>query len=73
VEIFCEGGAALASSLIRDEFVGRLELHYGPLIAGGGASLQDVGVVAMADARRFEIEATERAGDDLLVTLARRG
>jgi diaminohydroxyphosphoribosylaminopyrimidine deaminase / 5-amino-6-(5-phosphoribosylamino)uracil reductase len=71
VEVLCEGGPRLASSLIRDELVGRLELHYGPVVTGGGASIADLGVASMADALRFEIEESVRAGGDLLVTLAR--
>ena len=71
VEVFCEGGPALASSLIRDDLVGRLELHYGPVLTGGGASLANLGVASMDEALRFEVEATEHAGDDVLVTLVR--
>lgn len=71
VEILCEGGPRLASSLIRDDLAGRLELHYGPVLTGGGASLAGLGASSMADALRFEIEDTVRAGDDLLVTLVR--
>jgi diaminohydroxyphosphoribosylaminopyrimidine deaminase/5-amino-6-(5-phosphoribosylamino)uracil reductase len=73
VEVLCEGGPALASSLIRDGLAGRLELHYGPVVAGGGVSLEDVGVTSMADALRFEVEETRRVGDDVLVTLGRAG
>jgi diaminohydroxyphosphoribosylaminopyrimidine deaminase/5-amino-6-(5-phosphoribosylamino)uracil reductase len=71
VEVLCEGGPRLASNLIREDLAGRLELHYGPVLTGGGASLADLGVNSMAEALRFEVETTERAGDDLLVTLAR--
>ena len=71
VEVLCEGGPRLASSLIRDGLVGRLELHYGPVLTGGGASLEDLGVSSMAEALRFDVEETRRAGDDLLVTLVR--
>ena len=71
VEVLCEGGPRLASSLIRDDLAGRLELHYGPVLTGGGASLEDLGVTSMAEALRFEVEETRRAGDDLLVTLVR--
>ena len=71
VEILCEGGPRLASSLIRTGLAGRLELHYGPVLTGGGPSLADLGVTSMSGALRFEIEDTVRAGDDLIVTLAR--
>jgi diaminohydroxyphosphoribosylaminopyrimidine deaminase/5-amino-6-(5-phosphoribosylamino)uracil reductase len=72
VEVLCEGGPRLASSLIRADLVDRLELHYGPVLTGGGRSLHDLGVTSMAGALRFEIEDSARAGDDLLVTLVRR-
>lgn len=71
VEVFCEGGPRLASSLVRAGLAGRLELHYGPVLTGGGPSLADLGVSSMSEALRFEIEDTMRAGDDLIVTLAR--
>jgi diaminohydroxyphosphoribosylaminopyrimidine deaminase/5-amino-6-(5-phosphoribosylamino)uracil reductase len=69
-EVFCEGGPRLASSLVAGGLVGRLELHYGPVLAGGGRSLEEIGVTTMADALRFRVETTERAGDDVIVTLA---
>lgn len=72
VEVLCEGGPRLASSLVRDDLVGRLDLHYGPILTGGGASLDDLGVGSMAEALRFDVEDTGRAGDDVLVTLVRR-
>lgn len=71
VEAYCEGGATLASALLRADLVGRLELHYGPVLTGGGLTLDDVGVGSMDSAMRFGITETERAGDDLLVTLVR--
>ncbi len=72
-EVFCEGGPRLGSSLIGSGLVGRLEVHYGPLLTGGGLALEDLGVTAMSDALRFRIDGTERAGNDLLVTLVREG
>lgn len=71
VEVFCEGGPLLASSLIREGLVDRLELHYGPVLTGGGASLDDLGVASMAEALRFEVEDVQRAGADVIVTLGR--
>lgn len=71
VEVLCEGGPRLASSLIRDDLAGRLELHYGPVLTGGGASLEDLGVTSMAQAVRFEVEETASTGQDVLITLTR--
>ena len=73
VEVLCEGGAALASSVVREGLAGRLELHYGPVLAGGGATLDDLGVTSMPEALRFEVDDVQRAGDDVLLTLVRPG
>ena len=69
IEIFCEGGPRLASSLIKGGLADRLELHYGPLLTGGGLSLDDLGITTMREALRYVMEDTTRAGRDLLVTL----
>ncbi|HEX2293951.1 MAG TPA: RibD family protein, partial [Actinomycetota bacterium] len=71
VEVFCEGGPRLASSLIREGLAGRLELHYGPVLTGGGLALEDLGVSSMAGALRFRVEDVVHAGNDVLVTLVR--
>lgn len=73
VEVLCEGGPELASSLVRDGLAGRLELHYGPVLTGGGASLADLGVASMAEALSFEVEDVRRVGGDTVITLARSG
>lgn len=71
-EVYCEGGARIATSLIAHELVDRLELHYGPLMVGDGPSLGDIGVSSMAEARRWRTLDVRRAGDDVLISLARR-
>ncbi|MDQ4096233.1 MAG: bifunctional diaminohydroxyphosphoribosylaminopyrimidine deaminase/5-amino-6-(5-phosphoribosylamino)uracil reductase RibD, partial [Actinomycetota bacterium] len=44
-DVYCEGGAALATSLLRSGLAPRLDLFYGPLVVGaGGPALGDVGV-----------------------------
>ena len=65
LEIFCEGGAMLATELIRDGLVGRLELHMGPKMVGaGGPSLGDLGVTGMSSAIDFRlVEAHVSEGD----------
>ena len=73
LEVYCEGGAGLATSLLREELVDRLEVHYGPVIVGSGASLGDLGIATMTDAQRWVPAAVERAGDDVIVSLRRRG
>jgi diaminohydroxyphosphoribosylaminopyrimidine deaminase/5-amino-6-(5-phosphoribosylamino)uracil reductase len=72
LEVYCEAGARLATSLIHDDLVDRLELHYGAVLLGGGAALGDVGVASIGDAKRFRRIALETAGDDVIVTLERR-
>jgi diaminohydroxyphosphoribosylaminopyrimidine deaminase/5-amino-6-(5-phosphoribosylamino)uracil reductase len=72
LEVYCEGGATLASSLLRDGLVDRLELHYGPVIVGSGPSLGDLGIASMTAAQRWSTVAVERAGDDVIVSLRRQ-
>lgn len=72
VEVLCEGGPRLASALLAAGLVGRLELHYGPLVTGGGLSLGDLGITSIDEALRFRTEDVARAGDDVLVTLVRK-
>ncbi|MFN2587096.1 MAG: bifunctional diaminohydroxyphosphoribosylaminopyrimidine deaminase/5-amino-6-(5-phosphoribosylamino)uracil reductase RibD [Actinomycetota bacterium] len=73
VEILCEGGARLASSLVKARLADRLDLHYAPLLTGGGVSIGDLGITTMAEALRYSMDDVTRAGDDLIVTLVRSG
>jgi diaminohydroxyphosphoribosylaminopyrimidine deaminase/5-amino-6-(5-phosphoribosylamino)uracil reductase len=73
LEVLCEGGARLATSLLAGGHVDRLELHYGPLLAGrGGPDLGDLGTTTLRDALRWDVTAMERAGDDMLLSLTPR-
>jgi diaminohydroxyphosphoribosylaminopyrimidine deaminase/5-amino-6-(5-phosphoribosylamino)uracil reductase len=72
LEVYCEGGAELATALLRDDLVDRLEIHYGPVLVGaGGPSIGDLGVLAMKDGLRFRTVSVGRSGDDATVTLMR--
>jgi diaminohydroxyphosphoribosylaminopyrimidine deaminase / 5-amino-6-(5-phosphoribosylamino)uracil reductase len=72
LEVYCEGGARLASSLLAGDLVDRLELNYGPVVLGrGGPEIGDVGVERMASARRLRVVAVEALDDDVLVVLER--
>jgi diaminohydroxyphosphoribosylaminopyrimidine deaminase/5-amino-6-(5-phosphoribosylamino)uracil reductase len=72
VEIYCEGGAELATSLLARDLVDRLEFHYGSIILGrGGPELGELGVRTMADALGFRTVQVETLDGDILVTLAR--
>ena len=54
VEIMCEGGAELATSLLREGLAQRLELHYGPLLLGSDAvRIGELGVRSMQDAQHW--------------------
>jgi diaminohydroxyphosphoribosylaminopyrimidine deaminase / 5-amino-6-(5-phosphoribosylamino)uracil reductase len=71
-EVYCEGGAGIATSLVAHDLVDRLELHYGPAMVGYGLGLGDIGVSSMADARRWRPVGVRRAGDDVLMLFTRR-
>ena len=70
LEILCEGGAGLATSLLAADLADRLELHYGPMIAGaGGPEIGDVGVATLGESGRWNVTEVARAGDDTIVSL----
>ena len=71
LEIYCEGGPALATSLLRAGVVDRLELYYGPLLVGEGPRLGDLGVRTMGAAPRWNLVSAAAAGDDFCAALAR--
>ncbi len=69
VELLCEGGAALATSLLSLGLVDRLSLHHGPVLLGaGGPAVGPVGVVSMPEALRWSCEEVRRIGDDVIAT-----
>ena len=72
LEVYCEGGAALATSLLRADLVDRLDLNYGPVVVGGdGVGFGDLGVTTMERASRWQTVDVTRIGDDAVVTLER--
>ena len=71
IEIYCEGGARLASSLLREGLVDRLELYYGPVLLGSGPSISTLGIGSMQQASRFRLVETRRLEDDVLMVLER--
>jgi diaminohydroxyphosphoribosylaminopyrimidine deaminase/5-amino-6-(5-phosphoribosylamino)uracil reductase len=67
VEVYCEGGATLATTLLRDDLIHRLELYHAPLLLGsGGPMLGDLGVRTMSDSVRWRVRSVERLDDDVL-------
>jgi len=74
LEIYCEGGARLASALLRERVVDRLELYYGPVVLGdSGPGIAGLGIDSMDQASRFTLVETRRFEDDVLVILERGG
>jgi diaminohydroxyphosphoribosylaminopyrimidine deaminase / 5-amino-6-(5-phosphoribosylamino)uracil reductase len=71
LQVYCEGGASLATSLLRHGLVDRLELHYGPKMTGGGSSIGDLGVHSMEEAVGWAVTGRRQIEDDLLLTLER--
>jgi len=71
--MFVEGGAGVASSLLRAGVVDRLYLFYAPVLLGPDALSPFAGVDSppVAAAPRWRRVATETFGADTLVTLAR--
>ena len=70
LQVYCEGGARLATSLLRHGLVDRLELHYGAKMVGDqGPSIGDLGVSSMSGARRWTITSVSKVDQDLLVGL----
>jgi diaminohydroxyphosphoribosylaminopyrimidine deaminase / 5-amino-6-(5-phosphoribosylamino)uracil reductase len=68
VEILCEGGSELATSLIREELVQRLELHYGPVLLGSSAlRIRDLGVETMGDAGAWRVRSVAGCGSGFIV------
>lgn len=74
LEIYCEGGARLATALLATDLVDCLELHYGAVLVGGsGPRIEDIGVTTMSGAPRWTTLEVERLGDDVIVSLERVG
>lgn len=72
LEILCEGGARLATSLLKADLVDRLEVHLGAVLLGrGGEEIGALGVTTMSDARRWKLLGSEAIGDDLVASYGR--
>jgi diaminohydroxyphosphoribosylaminopyrimidine deaminase/5-amino-6-(5-phosphoribosylamino)uracil reductase len=72
LDVLCEGGAGLASSLLGEDLVDRIEIHYGPRIVGrGGPDLDDVGVRSLRDARAWNLIELQRSDGDITATFER--
>lgn len=73
VEVYCEGGARLATRLLALDLVDRLEVHRGAVVIGeGGPSIGSLGSSSMSDATRWRLTSSQALGDDLVTTYERR-
>jgi diaminohydroxyphosphoribosylaminopyrimidine deaminase / 5-amino-6-(5-phosphoribosylamino)uracil reductase len=71
--LFVEGGAAIASSLLKAELVDRLYAFYAPVMLGpaGVGAFDGIDSPAIAEAHRWRRLDTQVFGADTLITLAR--
>jgi diaminohydroxyphosphoribosylaminopyrimidine deaminase/5-amino-6-(5-phosphoribosylamino)uracil reductase len=68
VEVLCEGGADLATSLLRTGLVDRVELHIGGVFFGaGGRQIGDLGIGSIDDAPRWRRLSTTVSGNDSIL------
>lgn len=74
LEILCEGGATLATSLLREDLSDRLEIYTGPALIGRpGIDIGDLSVSTIAQARRMKLVDVTRLGEDVLTVYERGG
>ncbi len=67
LDILVEGGAALATELLRLHLVDRMHTFVAPLLLGGPHTwARDIGVAALAEAPRLAAPRLRRLGDDIL-------
>ena len=72
IEVYCEGGAALATSLLAEDLVDRLELHRGPVLIGGdGIGLGSLGNRTIEEASRWRTVEVSRMDNDVVTVLER--
>ncbi len=72
--VFCEGGGALAASLLAADLVDHVALFTAGLAIGaeGKPSIGALGLDRLGAAKRFEIQSVEQVGDDALTHWVRR-
>jgi diaminohydroxyphosphoribosylaminopyrimidine deaminase/5-amino-6-(5-phosphoribosylamino)uracil reductase len=67
--VLVEGGARLATSLLKAQLVDKIVLIIGPKIIGRGIeAIGDLGIGRIGQAISLSVEKTRRVGDDLVVT-----
>jgi diaminohydroxyphosphoribosylaminopyrimidine deaminase/5-amino-6-(5-phosphoribosylamino)uracil reductase len=72
VEVYAEGGAELATSLLAGDHVDKLEVYRGPVVLGaGGPEIGPLGLSRMADARTWHLESAGSLGPDTFQILTK--
>ena len=67
--LLCEGGAALATSLLCDRLVDKLYIFIAPKILGKGIDgIKDLGIESLSNAIHIKNREIEELGDDILIT-----
>lgn len=72
--IMVEGGAEIATSLLKQSLVDRLVVFYAPRLLGDPKALplvQDLGLSTLESAMRFRVRSLRRVGDDIMLECVR--
>lgn len=73
-DVLVEGGPTLAGAFLRAGVVNRILAYVAPMLLGGPVSaVDDVGVLTIARALRWQFDGVDRVGPDLLLSLVPRG
>ena len=72
-DVLLEGGPTVAGAFLRAGAINRILAYVAPILLGGPiTAVDDVGVSNITRAMRFQFEAVERVGQDLLLSLVAR-
>jgi diaminohydroxyphosphoribosylaminopyrimidine deaminase/5-amino-6-(5-phosphoribosylamino)uracil reductase len=69
-DVIVEGGPTLAGAFLRAGVIDRILAYVAPILLGGPVgAVNDVGVLTIANARRWRFDGEERIGPDLRLSL----
>ena len=72
-DVMVEGGPTLAGAFLRAGVIDRILAYVAPILLGGPVTaVDDVGVSSMAHALRWQYDAVQQVGPDLLLSLVAR-
>ncbi|MCV7097286.1 bifunctional diaminohydroxyphosphoribosylaminopyrimidine deaminase/5-amino-6-(5-phosphoribosylamino)uracil reductase RibD [Mycobacterium kubicae] len=72
-DVLLEGGPTLAGAFLRAGGINRILAYMAPILLGGPVTaVDDVGVTTIAHALRWQFDAVEQVGPDLLLSLVAR-